>query len=53
MADSGGLELTVFQCKECYVYAPLPPAASYGHRAELWDVEKWLQVRDEVAESCS
>lgn len=36
-------ELTVFQCKECYVYRP-PPASSIGHRAELWDVDHWLQV---------
>lgn len=36
-------ELTTFQCKECYVYRP-PPASSIGHRAELWDVDHWLQV---------
>jgi hypothetical protein len=28
-----------------YVYAPLPPATSYGHRAEAWNPDKWLQVR--------
>lgn len=37
-------ELITFQCKECYVYRP-PPAGSIGHRAELWDVDHWLQVR--------
>ena len=36
-------ELITFQCKECYVYRP-PPASSIGHRAELWDVDHWLQV---------
>ncbi|KAI8465590.1 MAG: hypothetical protein J3K34DRAFT_84342 [Monoraphidium minutum] len=36
-------ELTTFQSREAYVYAPLPPAPHYGHRAELWDVNKWLQ----------
>ena len=36
-------ELTTFQSKECYVYRP-PPASSIGHRAELWDVDHWLQV---------
>lgn len=38
-------ELATFQSGEAYVYAPLPPAPHYGHRAELWDVNKWLQVR--------
>lgn len=36
-------ELTTFQCREAYVYAPLPPAPHWGHRAELWDVDKWLR----------
>ena len=36
-------ELTTFHSKECYVYRP-PPASSIGHRAELWDVDHWLQV---------
>ncbi|KIZ05946.1 Uncharacterized protein MNEG_2019 [Monoraphidium neglectum] len=36
-------ELTTFQSREAYVYAPLPPAPHYGHRAELWDVNKWLR----------
>lgn len=27
-----------------YIYAPLPPATSYGHRAELWNPDKWLCV---------
>jgi hypothetical protein len=29
-------ELTVFTAQPAYIYLPLPPAASYGHRAELW-----------------
>jgi hypothetical protein len=48
-ADGGGdadaaPELATFTSQEAYVYAPLPPAPSYGHRAELWDVNKWLTV---------
>jgi hypothetical protein len=44
-ADEGLAELVTFSCsKEAYVYAPLPPATSYGHRAELWNPDKWLQV---------
>lgn len=27
-----------------YIYAPLPAATSYGHRAEMWNPDKWLQV---------
>ena len=30
------LSTNIFQGS--YVYAPLPPATSYGHRAELWGV---------------
>ncbi|GBF99014.1 hypothetical protein Rsub_11818 [Raphidocelis subcapitata] len=36
-------ELATFSSREAYVYAPLPPAPHYGHRAELWDVNKWLR----------
>jgi hypothetical protein len=44
-ADEGLAELVTFACsKEAYVYAPLPPATSYGHRAELWNPDKWLKV---------
>lgn len=32
--DDEVAELTTFQSKEAYVYAPLPPAPHYGHRAE-------------------
>jgi hypothetical protein len=43
--DEGLAELVTFACsKEAYVYAPLPPATSYGHRAELWNPDKWLKV---------
>ncbi|KAL4430811.1 hypothetical protein ABPG75_006067 [Micractinium tetrahymenae] len=34
-------ELPLFSCKEAYVYR-VPPATTAGHRAELWDVNKWL-----------
>lgn len=36
-------ELTTFKCRECYVYAPLPPSTAIGHRAEVWNVDKWLK----------
>lgn len=36
------VELQLFACKEAYVYKP-PPATTVGHRAELWNVNKWLQ----------
>ncbi len=34
-------ELPLFSCKEAYVYR-VPPATTAGHRAEMWDVNKWL-----------
>ena len=34
-------ELPLFSCREAYVYK-VPPASTAGHRAELWDVNKWL-----------
>ncbi|PRW58154.1 Adaptin ear-binding coat-associated 2 [Chlorella sorokiniana] len=34
-------EMVLFRCKEAYVYR-VPPATTVGHRAELWDVNKWL-----------
>lgn len=37
------VELTTFSCNECYVYVPIPPAATFGHRAELWNPEKWTR----------
>ncbi|KAK9805274.1 hypothetical protein WJX72_010397 [[Myrmecia] bisecta] len=36
------VELVTFSCKECYIYK-IPPASTVGHRAELWDVDHWLQ----------
>ena len=39
------IELITFSVSEAYVYAPIPSAGSYGHRAELWDVNTWLKVR--------
>ncbi|KAI7835318.1 hypothetical protein COHA_004710 [Chlorella ohadii] len=34
-------DMVLFRCKEAYVYR-VPPATTVGHRAELWDVNKWL-----------
>jgi hypothetical protein len=34
-------ELPLFSCKEAYVYR-VPPASTVGHRAEVWDVDRWL-----------
>ena len=41
--DGPHAELTTFQCREAYVYK-IPPASTIGHRAELWDVDHWLQA---------
>ena len=37
-------ELTTFKSQEGYVYK-VPPSSTIGHRAELWDVDHWLQAR--------
>jgi len=43
-ADEHAVVLVTYESSSpSYVWAPLPPALSYGHRAELWDVEKWLK----------
>lgn len=34
--DATPIEMVAWQSPETYVYAPLPPTTSYGHRAELW-----------------
>lgn len=26
------------------MYTPIPPASSYGHRADTWDVDKWFKA---------
>lgn len=53
-ADEAVAELVTFSCsKEAYVYAPLPPAPSYGHRAELWNPDKWLKVTQAAAHDAS
>lgn len=36
---------TYTSAHEAYVYAPLPAATSYGHRAETWNPDQWLAVR--------
>lgn len=41
MASDDRAWLTVFQCKEAYVYQ-VPPASTVGHRADLWNVNQWL-----------
>jgi hypothetical protein len=39
------VELTTFTSScSTYVYVPLPAATSYGHRAELWNPDKWFKV---------
>eukprot|EP00951_Prasinocladus_malaysianus_P024124 scaffold207456_cov19-Prasinocladus_malaysianus.AAC.1 len=35
--------LVRFRVRECCLYS-VPPASSIGHRAELWDVDKWIQA---------
>ena len=36
-------EQVLFSCpKDAYVYR-VPPASTVGHRAELWNVNEWLQ----------
>jgi hypothetical protein len=51
--DDAPAELATFSSREAYVYAPLPPAPHYGHRAELWDVNKWLTVRGAWRGACA
>lgn len=42
-AEDGPAELTTFNCKGGYVYVPIPPPSSIGHRAELWNVDNWFK----------
>ncbi|GLC35446.1 hypothetical protein PLESTB_000206300 [Pleodorina starrii] len=37
-------ELVQWSCREGYVYVPIPPAGSAGHRADKWDVDKWFKA---------
>ncbi|KAG2497110.1 hypothetical protein HYH03_004701 [Edaphochlamys debaryana] len=39
-----GTELVKWQCKEGYIYVPIPPAGTGGHRADKWDVDKWFKA---------
>ncbi|GLI61857.1 hypothetical protein VaNZ11_004365 [Volvox africanus] len=39
-----GAELVQWSCREGYVYVPIPPAGSTGHRADKWDVDKWFKA---------
>lgn len=42
--DESSIEIVTFQLPEAYVYA-IPPTASHsGHRAESWNVDKWLKT---------
>jgi hypothetical protein len=44
-------EIVTFRDTDAYVYAPIPRAGVSGHRAELWNVEKWsLEVAAQVVE---
>mmetsp|Transcript_4775 Transcript_4775/g.6433 ORF Transcript_4775/g.6433 Transcript_4775/m.6433 type:complete len:314 (-) Transcript_4775:37-978(-) len=44
-------ELSTFKCSECYVYKVPPARTSAGHRAQDWNVDKWLQkVQLRIAE---
>ena len=37
--------VTTFSCKQCYVYAlPAGMLTASGHRAELWGLDKWIEV---------
>ena len=42
--DEQEVAVVRFKVKECYLYS-IPPAGTLGHRAEMWDVNKWLQAR--------
>ena len=33
----------LFTCRECYVYAIPPTSSASGHRANDWNVDKWLK----------
>jgi hypothetical protein len=50
--DDAERERVTFRENDAYVYAPIPrPTAISGHRAELWDVEKWsAEVSVQVVE---
>mmetsp|Transcript_19367 Transcript_19367/g.37686 ORF Transcript_19367/g.37686 Transcript_19367/m.37686 type:complete len:269 (+) Transcript_19367:327-1133(+) len=40
--DALDVESTLWTCKECYVYQIPPLKNESGHRANDWDVNKWL-----------
>ena len=40
--ESTAVESTLWTCKECYVYHIPPLKNESGHRANDWDVNKWL-----------
>ena len=33
----------LFACRECYVYQIPPTSSASGHRANDWNVDKWLK----------
>ena len=41
--DEAEVAVVRFRVKECYLYS-IPSAGNLGHRAEMWDVNKWLKV---------
>lgn len=40
--DDVNVETLLWTCKECYVYQIPPLKNESGHRANDWDVNKWL-----------
>ena len=35
--------VSLFTCRECYVYQIPPTSSASGHRANDWNVDKWLK----------
>ena len=42
LSDADDVESLLWTCKECYVYQIPPLKNESGHRANDWDVNKWL-----------
>ena len=43
MAQSSEASVSLFSCRECYVYQIPPTSSASGHRANDWNVDKWLK----------
>ena len=37
------MSVCLFSCRECYVYQIPPASSASGHRANDWNVDKWLK----------